>query len=351
MGVTLGRALLGGGFHSRTRVAHSSSEPYNQIMVRRHQSQRWSVILLCLASWPSAWAQAGTKAAGEMELQRTVTHAMAGRSGAAVVIDVAMGKVLAAYHLEAAARRMALPGSAIKPFTLLALLQAGKVDGQTVLMCKRPLVIGGHKLDCTHPDVKQPFDPATALAYSCNSYFTSMATRLTPAELQRGFLDSGVSGQSGFVPTEMSEVVALAGTPAELQLQAIGEWGIRVTPLQLLRGYRNLALLAMNHEAKLAPLFTGLEGSTAYGMARLAQPDSAMKVAGKTGTSMADEGTWRHGWFAGYAPANKPEIALLVYLEKGNGPTDAAGVAREIFSAYARSSAIHSHNPQPGDAR
>lgn len=316
--------------------------------------QRWfAVFMLCLAPWRSAWPQAGSKPAGNsaLELQQAVTHAMAGKRGAAVVIDVATGKVLAAYQLEVAARRFALPGSAIKPFTLLALLQAGKVDGQTVLMCKRPLTIGGHRLDCTHPDLQQPFDSATALAYSCNSYFASVATRLTPAELQNGFFVGGVSGQSGLAPTEMSEGVALAGTQAELQLQAIGEWGIRVTPLQLLHGYRNLALLAVNYEAKLAPLFAGLEGSTAYGMGRLAQPTSAMKVAGKTGTSMADEGTWRHGWFAGYAPADKPEIALVVYLEKGNGPVDAAGVAREIFTAFAKSRAKHSQNRSPGTLR
>ena len=67
---------------------------------------------------------------------------MAGRSGTAVVIDVATGKVLAAYHPETAARRVALPGSAIKPFTLLALLEAGKVNQQTALMCKRSLTVG-----------------------------------------------------------------------------------------------------------------------------------------------------------------------------------------------------------------
>ena len=104
-------------------------------------------------------------------------------------------------------------------------------------------------------------------------------------------------------------------------MQAIGEWGVRVTPLELLRGYQNLALLSQNTTAKLAPVFAGLEGSVSYGMGHLAQPDAAMKVAGKTGTSLVDEGTWRHGWFAGYAPADKPEIALVVFLEKGNGPS------------------------------
>ncbi len=60
-----------------------------------------------------------------------------------------------------------------------------------------------------------------------------------------------------------------------------------------------------------------------------------MKVAGKTGTAAAEEGPWTHAWFAGYAPAENPEIALVVFLEKGHGGSDAAEVAREIFAAFA----------------
>ena len=264
-----------------------------------------------------------------------MTRAMAGRSGAAVVIDVATGKVLAAYHLEVAARRLALPGSSIKTFTLLALLEAGKVNERTTLMCRRGLKVDGHNFDCTHPDTKQAFDPATALAYSCNWYFATVATRLTPAEFRDSLLKYGFSAPSGLAPNEATGSVALAGRQSELQMQAIGEWGLRVTPLELLRGYQKLALLSQNRAAKLAPVFAGLEGSVSFGMGHLAQPNVAMKVAGKTGTSLADEGTWRHGWFGGYAPADKPEIALVVFLERGIGPTDAAGVAREIFGTYA----------------
>jgi penicillin-binding protein 2 len=178
-----------------------------------------------------------------------------------------------------------------------------------------------------------------ALAYSCNSYFSSVATRLTPGELRTAFLKYGFASPSGLAPNEATGSVALAGTQAELQLQAIGEGGVHVTPLELLRAYQKLALMAPKHDAKLTPVFAGLDGSVSYGMGHLAQPDSTMKVAGKTGTSLVEEGSWRHGWFAGYAPTDRPEIVLVVFLEKGNGPVDAAGVAREIFGAYAASRA------------
>jgi penicillin-binding protein 2 len=291
----------------------------------------------CLTLSDSAWTQGKTRGTGVTGLQSSVEQAMSDRPGAAVVIDVATSKVLAAYHPGVAAQRVALPGSSIKPFTLMALLEAGKINDQTMLMCKRPLTIAGHQLSCSHPDVKQPFDPATALAYSCNSYFSSVATRLTPTELRDSFVKYGFTSPSGLASYEANGTVTLAGTQADLQLEAIGEEGVRVTPLELLRAYQQIALLTEKHEPKLAPLFAGLEGSVAYGMGHLAQPDTAMKVAGKTGTSVVEEGSWRHGWFAGYAPADKPEIALVVFLENGHGPTDAANTARKIFAAYAAS--------------
>ena len=269
-------------------------------------------------------------------LQKAAAHAMAGRRGTAVVVDVQSGHVLAAYHLDVAARRVVHPGSSIKPFTLLALLQAGKLDAQTALMCKRTVSIGGHKLDCTHPATRGPLAPASALAYSCNSYFTSVATRLTPAQLRDSFVRSGFSSSTGLSPQEAAGSVALAHSPEELQLQAVGEWGISLTPLELLHGYRDLAALANSDpNGKLFPIFAGLQQSVAYGMGRMAQPDVPMKVAGKTGTAMADEGPWTHAWFAGYAPAENPQIVLVVFLEKGHGGTDAASVAREIFAAFA----------------
>jgi cell division protein FtsI/penicillin-binding protein 2 len=268
-------------------------------------------------------------------LQNATTGAMAGHSGTAVVLDVHSGAVLASYHLDVAARRVVHPGSSIKPFTLMALLQLGKVNEQTELMCKRSLWIGGHKLDCTHPVTAQPLDPAAALAYSCNSYFSTVALRLTPAQLRDSFARDGFASVTPLALDEAAGNVALARSPEQLQLEAIGEWGISVTPLEIVHAYRTIALLESKHDPKLDPLFAGLEQSVAYGMGHEAQPSPPMTVAGKTGTAPADEGPWTHAWFAGYAPAENPEIVLVIFLEKGHGGSDAATVAREIFASYA----------------
>jgi penicillin-binding protein 2 len=299
--------------------------------MRRLTCRCFTVIVVCFVTLHAIAGESGISG-----LQKAVARAMAGRRGAAVVVNVQSGHVLAAYHLDVAARRVVHPGSSIKPFTLLALLQAGKLDAHTALMCKRTVSIGGRKLDCSHPATPEPLVPASALAYSCNSYFTSVATRLTPAELRDSFVRSGFSSSTGLAPDEVAGSVALAHSPEELQLQAIGEWGISVTPLELLHGYRDLAALANGDpNGKLSPILEGLQQSVTYGMGHMAQPDAPMKVAGKTGTAMATEGLWTHAWFAGYAPAQNPKIVLVVFLEKGHGGTDAASVAREIFAAFA----------------
>jgi cell division protein FtsI/penicillin-binding protein 2 len=285
----------------------------------------------------------------EVTLQSALTRAMGTQRGAAVVLDVHSGRVLASSHLEVAARRVAAPGSSIKPFTLLALLESGKVNAQTALVCKRSVSISGHKLDCSHPVTSEPLDPAAALAYSCNSYFTTVALRLSPEDLRKSFLHDGFASPTELAPGEATGMVALAKSPQQEQLQAIGEWGVQVTPLELLKGYRSLALLQPRHNEKLSQLFVGLKQSVAYGMGHEAQPGQLMKVAGKTGTAPADEGTWTHAWFAGYAPAQNPEIVLVVFLEKGHG-SDAAVVARQVFDAFAKrhdSSGSQARGAQP----
>jgi penicillin-binding protein 2 len=261
---------------------------------------------------------------------------MSGLRGTAVVLDAPSGRVLASYRLDVAGMRLAYPGSSIKPFTLKALLEAGKLNEHAAIMCKRPLTIAGRRLDCSHPPTTAPLEPAAALAYSCNAYFSAAALRIDAAQLRDALVGDGFNSITDLASSEAAGNVALASSPQQEQLQAIGEWGVKVTPLEMARAYQQLALLAPSHETKLDPLFAGLEQSVIYGMARLAQPDEPLRVAGKTGTAPAEEGSWTHAWFAGYAPADHPEIVVVVFLERGHGGSDAATVARKIFNAYGK---------------
>jgi penicillin-binding protein 2 len=62
-------------------------------------------------------------------------------------------------------------------------------------------------------------------------------------------------------------------------------------------------------------------------------------VAAKTGSAETGRRTsgrdYTHSWFAGYAPADDPEVAFVVLLEEaGYGGQAAAPAALEILRAY-----------------
>ena len=258
--------------------------------------------LLCIVSF-AAWSA---------DLQPAVERACAGKPAVAVVAEVRTGKLMAAFRPELARSRAAPPGSALKPFTLAAWMDAHAGQQPPVWPCPRQLRLAGRRLDCTHPMLAIPVDAPGAVAYSCNCWFAHLALDLKPAQLAHAL--HGIASQ-----------VSAALTAEDLQLQAIGEWGIELTPMELLSAYRKLAL--RRAESALQPLFEGLEGAVAYGSAQLAAAPG-LEVAGKTGTGKG------HAWFAGFAPAQAPEIVVVVFLDQGRGGADAAPIAGEIFRAY-----------------
>jgi penicillin-binding protein 2 len=92
-------------------------------------------------------------------------------------------------------------------------------------------------------------------------------------------------------------------------------------------------------ENNLALVREGMRQAVATGTAKTAQVPG-VTVAGKTGT--AEFGSplpgariaETHGWFVGYAPADKPEIAVVVFLDQGNGAINAAPAAGKILHHY-----------------
>jgi cell division protein FtsI/penicillin-binding protein 2 len=253
------------------------------------------------------------------DLQRAMDRAMSGRAGTAVALDVDSGRILARYRIDVAARRLARPGSTVKPFTLLALTPR-------TLVCARKLQIGARQMDCTHPATSDPLDAGAALAYSCNYYFASLAAGLRNSDLVEAFSRAGLISQTGLQAGEAAGEIIPPATLEQRQLLALGEANIRITPLGLLSAYRKLAL------QRNRIISEGLEAATEYGTARLARPPG-VKVGGKTGTA-SDPGSGQiHAWFAGYAPAESPRIVLVVFLEQGAGGRDAAPIARELFQA------------------
>jgi cell division protein FtsI/penicillin-binding protein 2 len=269
------------------------------------------------------------------KLQREVDSAMGKLLGAFVVVDVKSRAILAAHGMDLASLRLEAPGSTLKPFLLMALLETGKLDPTQEFICRRQLKIGSAQLDCTHPAEVRQLDAAEAIAYSCNSYVAQVASRLSGTELVELLRRAGFDTPSGLVTQEAHGRIAVPPNLEELQLEALGYRGISVTPLELLEAYRKVALRKRQNDLGVdAPAFKGLEDSVTFGMAHAAWVDG-MSVAGKTGTSVARNIQQTHGFFVGYAPAEKPEIAVVVFLAQGRG-LDAAAIAQPVLSMFAK---------------
>ncbi|MGC9397560.1 MAG: penicillin-binding protein 2 [Anaerolineae bacterium] len=149
---------------------------------------------------------------------------------------------------------------------------------------------------------------------------------------------------------------------------AIGQGFIQVTPLQVARMIAAIAnggtlyrpylvsKIAANNfhpEETIAPVAVGQLPLSADHLATIqeamlgvtTQPlgtashrfqGLSIPVAGKTGTAQAPgEEALPHAWFAGYFPADAPEIALVVLVENaGEGSAIAAPLFRQIVEAY-----------------
>jgi len=282
----------------------------------------------CRPQAARSWAETVRNAAPEAPTARIL------------VLDIGSGRLLAARHLDEAARTLAEPGSTLKPLALYGLVAEGRWDPARRVACSRRLRIGGRSLDCSHP-AAGPMDAREALAWSCNTYFAAVARTLAPGEL-RGLLaptgllaetgllaHTGLAGsaQGGEATAELREPL----TEEQKSLALLGVDGIRVTPLELAAAYRWLALQLAGHAGSAAAevVGLGLQDSASFGMAGAAAW-GGVPVAGKTGTASLGAGTGSHGWFVGLAPAEHPTVVLTVYLPAGRG-ADAARVAAEVL--------------------
>jgi beta-lactamase class D len=263
-------------------------------------------------------------------VQVALHSALSGTRAVAVVLDGSDGHLLATEHMEEMDGATSAPGSTLKPLFLMAALEKGLIRENSTVVCRRHLRIAGRNLDCTHPLDQSVFTAETALAYSCNSYFASVATRFTPQQAAAVLREDGFGTRSGLLPGEASGLVRNPASEQELQLLVLGLEGVAVTPVQLARAY---VILSHQLPRELA-VRRGLEGSVAYGMAHNAATPG-LAISGKTGTASDPGQSWTHGWFAGIASRNKEKIVIVIYVPRGNG-ADAAQLAHRFFSRWQR---------------
>lgn len=90
--------------------------------------------------------------------------------------------------------------------------------------------------------------------------------------------------------------------------------------------------------AYLAVMREAMRQSADYGVANSVKVPG-LAIGGKTGTAefgeQIAEGKYdTHGWFVGFAPFEDPQIAVVVFVQRGGGFQNAAPVAARIFDYY-----------------
>ncbi|MFK7998987.1 MAG: penicillin-binding transpeptidase domain-containing protein [Polyangiales bacterium] len=242
-----------------------------------------------------------------------------------LVLDVATRAVLARAHVGAEGDVEI--ASTLKPLTLGAAMDAGldparQFDGEGGRW-----TLGEYELQDHHAE--DSFDAQLMLVRSSNIGAAKIAQEVGSARVG-AFLRKLGLGQ---------DIEAERWASNEGLVLSTGI-GFRGTPMELAGAYATLAadgwdggervISAENAQSVRRMLRAATEGD---GTGRRARIDG-MNVAGKTGSSRLEAGYG--AWFAGMAPADHPEIVVVVYAEvpEGYGGSVSAPSFARIASAW-----------------
>jgi len=282
------------------------------------------------------------------------------------------------------------PGSTFKVVTALAALETGAVRPRERITCPGAYRLGSARFRCWRDHGHGPVDLVHSLMWSCDVYYYTLGARLGLDSIARYGKELGLGSRTGIaLGSESPGIMPDAAwyersRPEGYTLGAavnasIGQGAVSTTPLQLAVAYAALAnggtvwvpkvalrierpdgkvLRTIDPEAarrlevdpeNLALVLEGLRrvvnepGGTAYGK-RLRD----LEVLGKTGTAQvaklgedrrkSREAGWGlrdHAWFAAIAPAEDPEIAVVVFNEHGGGGSStAAPIAMRVIQGW-----------------
>jgi len=256
--------------------------------------------------------------------------------GAVVAMDPRDGRVLALVNPVYGLFHAYQPCSVFKLVVGLSALRAGVATPETVYECD-----GG----CWTWPGHGAIDLRRALAVSCNPYFEWLGERLGWDELRNGAHELGLGAITG---VNLTGEVAGA-LPARVDQGRVGHVsshaaGIRATALQLAalvsasvnggnlfaprlarpEGFEPQLRRQLGASLPFGALLSGYYSAVTEGSAHGAfQPEIA--VGAKTGSCSGV------GWIASFAPLERPEIVLVVFLRRGNG-RQASAVAGRIYA-------------------
>lgn len=248
------------------------------------------------------------------------------------------------------------PGSVAKPFTVAMALEKGDITPNSTFECSGYMEIGGYKIRC-HNGAEGTVTLEKAVAKSCNVTMMKIAQLVGAddfCEYQRVFnfgLKTNVD-LAGEARTASLVYSADQMGPTDLATNSFGQ-NFNVTMIQMITAFSSLINGGYYYEPHLVSKITNASGATvenieprilkqtvseetsAYirqycnavvteGTGKTARPAGYL-IGGKTGTAETiDQNTHKRSKdehvvsFMGYAPADNPQIAIYVVVDRPN---------------------------------
>jgi cell division protein FtsI/penicillin-binding protein 2 len=298
----------------------------------------------------------------DSRLQEAAVVGLAGRFGGIAALDPRSGEIRALAGIAFSAPQP--PGSTFKIVTTAAALEAGLVEPKTEFPVDTAATIDGVELENANGEYCGG-SFRDSFAHSCNSVFAPLGVELGADLLVAMAERFGWNGEPtvlGEVPSTLPPATEIA-TPLEVGSTAIGQFRTLATPLQMAsvaqtiasHGMRHLPTLDRDADAErvrvIGPRIARTIGSLMVDVVDYGTGTAAaipgVKVAGKTGTAeledtrdpetgetLPPDPMNTDAWFAAYAPAKRPQIAVAVMLVRaGAGGATAAPAARVVLDA------------------
>ncbi len=261
------------------------------------------------------------------------------------------------------------PGSTFKVVTSAAALESGNYTEESLI--PGPAVLDLPLTTATLPnDDRQPCGPNDkttlkhALQISCNTAYGWLGMELGADALRSQAAKFGIGDKLKIPMTVTPSSVPAELNKPQLAQSAIGQYDVRVTPLQMAMiaaAIGNNGVVMQPHLVKKVTssdlevidepppeqLSQAVSGDTAGALTRMmeavvqggtgtAAQIPGTSVAGKTGTAQHAVGEAPHAWFISFAPAEDAKVAVAVIVEDGgNAGNEAVGgrVAAPIAKA------------------
>lgn len=270
------------------------------------------------------------------------------------------------------------PGSIFKIITAIAALEEGVIDPFTKINCTGGLNYGKWSFGCWKRGGHGSVDMHKAIVESCDVYFYEIGKRLGIDKIYKYSVLFGLGRETGIELTPLKEKKGLIPNAewkkekikypwylGDTFISAIGQGFVTMTPIQAAMmtatfangGYIYKPIFTMGsyepfEKINIKPESMRIVRDALSGVVNepngtaQSSRSSVTKIAGKTGTAqvvgkgknVSGERFMDHAWFVAFAPVDKPEIAVSVFVEHGgSGGATAAPIAKKAIEAYFQS--------------